>query len=110
MRSPGLRSVRLAGMAGTDPADEITALTSTLDSIEAVLDPGEMQREAADLREQAADPELWADQDRAQKVHRRLSYLEAELARLANLRRRLGDTQLWFELAESEDDAATRDE
>ena len=97
-------------MAGTDPADEIAALTSKLDSIEAVLDPGEMQREAADLREQAADPELWADQDRAQKVHRRLSYLEAELARLANLRRRLGDTQVLFELAERENDEPTKQE
>jgi len=29
-------------MASTDPADEIAALTSTLDSIEAVLDPDEM--------------------------------------------------------------------
>ena len=48
-------------MAGTDPADEIAALTSKLDSIEAVLDPGEMQREAADLREQSADPGLWTD-------------------------------------------------
>ncbi|HMH37100.1 MAG TPA: peptide chain release factor 2, partial [Streptosporangiaceae bacterium] len=66
-------------MAGTDPADEIAALTSTLDSIEAVLDPGEMQREAADLRLQSVDPELWADQDRGQKVTRRLSYLDAEL-------------------------------
>src|SRR4249919_2596428 len=100
MRTPGLRSVRLAGMAGTDPADEIATLTSTLDSIEAVLDPGEMQREAADLREQASDPELWADQDRAQKVTRRLSYLEAELTRLAGLRRRLVDTQVLFDLAE----------
>ena len=108
MRTPLRRSVRLAGMAGTDPADEISALTSTLDSIEAVLDPGEMQREAADLREQAADPELWADQDRAQKVTRRLSYLEAELARLASLRRRLDDTQVLFELAESENDEPTR--
>jgi peptide chain release factor 2 len=97
-------------MAGTDPADEIAALTSTLDSIEAVLDPGEMQREAADLREQAADPGLWADQDRAQKVTRRLSYLEAELARLTGLRQRLGDTQVLFDLAESEDDQPTRDE
>jgi peptide chain release factor 2 len=104
------RSVRLADMAGTDPADQIAALTSKLDSIEAVLDPGEMQREAADLREQAADPGLWADQDRAQKVTRRLSYLEAELARLAGLRRRLGDTQVLFDLAESEDDEPTRDE
>ena len=97
-------------MAGTDPADEIAALTSTLDSIEAVLDPGEMQREAADLRVQAADPELWADQDRAQKVTRRLSYLEAELARLASLRQRLGDTQVLFDLAESENDEPTKAE
>jgi peptide chain release factor 2 len=97
-------------MAGTDPADEIAALTSTLDSIEAVLDPGEMHREAADLREQAADPGLWADQDRAQKVHRRLSYLEAELARLASLRQRLADTKVLFDLAESENDEPTRDE
>jgi peptide chain release factor 2 len=97
-------------MAGTDPADQITALTSTLDSIEAVLDPGEMQREAADLREQAADPELWADQDRAQKVHRRLSYLEAELTRLVGLRQRLSDTQVLFELAEGENDEPTKQE
>jgi peptide chain release factor 2 len=110
MRTPGLRSVRLAGMAGTDPADEIAALTSTLDSIEAVLDPGEMQREAADLRVQSVDPELWADQDRGQKVTRRLSYLEAELARLAGLRRRLGDTQVLFDLAESENDEPTKAE
>ena len=97
-------------MAGTDPADEITALTSTLDSIEAVLDPGEMQREAADLREQSADPDLWADQDRAQKVGRRLSYLDAELARLASLRQRLSDTEVLFDLAERENDEPTKQE
>ena len=69
-----------------------------------------MQTEADGLREQAADPGLWADQERAQKVHRRLSYLEAELARLADLRQRLDDTQILFELAEGEDDQPTRDE
>ena len=97
-------------MAGTDPADEIAALTSTLDSIEAVLDPGEMQKEAADLRLQAADPELWTDPDRGQKVTRRLSYLEAELARLASLRQRLADTQVLFDLAERENDEPTKQE
>ncbi len=110
MRNPGLRSVRLAGMAGIDPADEIAALTSTLDSIEAVLDPGEMQREAVDLREQSADPELWANPDRAQKVGRRLSYLDAELNRLTGLRQRLGDTQVLFDLAERENDEPTKQE
>ncbi len=97
-------------MAGTDPGDEIAALTSTLDSIEAVLDPGEMHREAADLREQAADPGLWADQDRGQKVTRRLSYLAAELARLAALHQRLADTKVLFDLAESYNDEPTRGE
>jgi peptide chain release factor 2 len=97
-------------MAGIDPRDEIAALASTLDSVEAVLDPGAMQKEAEGLREQAVDPELWADQDRAQKVTRRLSYLEAELARLAGLRQRLEDTRVLFDLAESEDDAPTREE
>ena len=97
-------------MAGTDPDDLIAALTSKLDSIEAVLDPGAMQKEAEGLREQAADPDLWTDQDRAQKVTRRLSYLEAELNRLAGLRQRLADTAVLFELAEEQDDQPTRDE
>ncbi len=97
-------------MAGLDPAEEIAALTSTLASIEAVLDPAAMQTEVETLREQAADPELWTDQDRAQKVHRRLSYLEAELNRLADLHRRLGDTQVLFGMAEEYSDESTRQE
>ena len=97
-------------MAGLDPADEIAALKSTLASIEAVLDPAAMRTEAEGLREQAADPDLWADPDRAQKVMRRQSYLEAELTRLANLHQRLDDTQVLFDLAEEQDDAPTRDE
>ena len=97
-------------MAGTDPADEIAALTSTLDSIEAVLDPGAMQTEADGLREQSVDPELWADPERGQKVSRRLSYLDAELTRLTDLRQRLDDTKVLFELAEEGDDQPTREE
>jgi peptide chain release factor 2 len=97
-------------MPGTDPADEIAALKSKLASIAAVLDPGAMETEAADLREQAADPGLWGDQERAQKVTRRLSYLESELARLTGLQQRLTDTQVLFDLAESENDPPTRNE
>jgi peptide chain release factor 2 len=95
-------------MAGTDPADEIAALKSTLASVEAVLDPSAMETEAAGLREQAADPSLWADQDRAQQVTRRLSYLESELNRLAGLGSRLEDAQVMFELLEEENDEQAR--
>jgi peptide chain release factor 2 len=97
-------------MAGTDPADEIAGLTSKLASIEAVLDPDAMRTEADSLREQSVDPGLWEDQERGQKVTRRLSYLEAELARLSGLAQRLADTQVLFDLADSENDEPTREE
>ncbi|HEY5985553.1 MAG TPA: peptide chain release factor 2 [Streptosporangiaceae bacterium] len=97
-------------MAGTDPAAEISELSSKLNNLEPVLDPGSMRREVDVLREHAADPGLWEDQERAQAVTRRLSYLEGELARLDQLHRRLEDTRVMFELADSEDDEPTRDE
>jgi peptide chain release factor 2 len=97
-------------MAATDPTDEISELSSKLDTIEAVLDPDAMRTEAVDLREQAADPALWEDQTRAQQVTRRLSYLEGELSRLENLRQRLDDTRVLFELADDEHDQSARDE
>jgi peptide chain release factor 2 len=97
-------------MAATDPADEISELSSKLDTIEAVLDPEAMRTEAADLREQSADPSLWEDQARAQQVTRRLSYLEGELSRLDSLRQRLSDAQTMFELADEETDPSARED
>jgi peptide chain release factor 2 len=95
-------------MAATDPSDEISELSSKLATISAVVDPDGMRDELEGLRDQAADPGLWDDQERAQAVTRRLSYLEAELARLEDLGQRLDDTRVMFELAESEDDEPTR--
>jgi peptide chain release factor 2 len=97
-------------MAVTDPAAEISELSSKLGNVEAVLNPEAMAGEAEGLREQAADPNLWGDQERAQAVTRRLSYLEGEMSRLGRLQRRLDDTQVMFELAESENDQPTREE
>jgi peptide chain release factor 2 len=97
-------------MAATDPTDEISELSSKLDTIEAVVDPEAMRTEAVDLREQAADPSLWEDQSHAQEVTRRLSYLEGELGRLESMRQRLADIRVLFELADDEHDQDTRDE
>jgi peptide chain release factor 2 len=97
-------------MAATDPADEISELSSKLDTIEAVVDPEAMRTEVTDLREQAADPSLWEDQARAQEVTRRLSFVEGELGRLGSLRQRLDDTRVLFQLADDEHDDDTRDE
>src|SRR5690349_24212691 len=96
--------------AVTDPAEEIKDLSSKLAGVEVVLDLDSMRREADRLRETASSPNLWEDQENAQAVTRRLAYLEGEISRVEALRRRLDDTQVMFELADSENDEPTRDE
>ena len=91
-----------------DPAGEISELKAKLASVEAVLEPDTMRKEADGLRVRAGDPGLWADPEQAQAITRRLSYLEGEIARLESLHRRLDDTSVMFELAEGEDDEPTR--
>jgi peptide chain release factor 2 len=93
-----------------DYPNEIAEITGTLATIEAVLDPEGMRKEADELRDRSADPALWEDQENAQAVTRRLSYLDAELARLETLHSRLGDLSVMFELAESENDEPTLQE
>jgi peptide chain release factor 2 len=93
-----------------DHATELSELRSRLAGVEAVLNPEAMRKEAGSLRDRAADPKLWDNQDEAQAVTRRLSYLEGELGRLDSLHRRLDDTAVMFELADSEDDQPTREE
>ena len=90
-----------------DHGSEIAELTGKLATIEAVLDLDGMRKEAEDLRERSADPGLWEDQENAQAVTRRLSYLDAELSRLETLHSRLDDLAVMFELAESENDEPT---
>src|ERR1700685_2836684 len=94
----------------SDAAGEISELVSKLNSVEAVLNPDAMRKEADGLRERSADPELWSAQDQAQAVTRRLPYLEGERNRLAAVRQLLDDVAIMFELAESENDEPTREE
>jgi len=90
-----------------DINDQLKRLDVTLANIEAVLDVPAMRTELADLNDQAASPDLWDDQERAQKVTSRLSFVQGELNRVESLRRRLDDVQLMFQMAEEEGDAET---
>jgi peptide chain release factor 2 len=94
-------------VAPIDLSERLRGLDQTLSSIEAVLDLDRMRRQLVDLNEQAAAPDLWDDQERAQQVTSRLSHVQADLSRVESLRRRLDDLGVLFELAEGEDDAAT---
>ncbi len=98
------------GVAAIDPSEELKSVESTMESIEAVLDLGKMRADIAALNETAAAPDLWDNPENAQKVTSRLSFLQGELRKVEDLRRRIDDVQVLFELAEAEDDADTRAE
>jgi peptide chain release factor 2 len=86
---------------------QLDELDTTLKSIEAVLDVDRLRRDVADLEQQAAAPDLWDDVERAQVLTSKLSYLQGDLRRVEELRRRLDDAGLLHEMAEEENDAGT---
>ncbi len=94
-------------MAAIDPAEALKDLDSTLSSVEAVVDLPRLRSELADLERQAAAPDLWDDQERAQQVTSRLSGVQNEISKVEGLRRRLDDLNVLFELGQAEDDAET---
>jgi peptide chain release factor 2 len=93
-----------------DVSEELKSLSSTMESIEAVMDLDRMRADIASLEERAAAPDLWDDVDSAQQVTSKLSYLQGQLRKVQELRSRIDDLGVLFELAESEDDADTRGE
>ena len=97
-------------MAVVDVSEALKSLSSTMESIEAVLDLDKMRADLAVLEEQAADPALWNDQDKAQSVNTRLSYLQGQLRKFEELHARIDDLEVLFELADAEDDADTQAE
>ena len=88
----------------TDPAEEIKRLDATLVSVEAFVDLDRLRAELADLRTQAEAPDLWNDQENAQRLMSRISAVESELHRAEALRRRIDDVAVLLDLATSETD------
>ena len=97
-------------MAVVDVSETLKSLASTMESIEAVLDLDRLRSEVAELEQQAAEPKLWDDPERAQQVTSKLSLLQGQVRKTEELRSRIDDLAVLFELAESEDDAETRRE
>ncbi|MFF9015281.1 peptide chain release factor 2 [Streptomyces sp. NPDC014870] len=97
-------------MAVVDVSEELKSLSSTMGSIEAVLDLEKLRADIAVLEEQAAAPSLWDDPEAAQKITSKLSHLQAEVRKAEALRARIDDVGVLFELAEEMDDPDTRAE
>ncbi|MDQ0601325.1 peptide chain release factor 2 [Streptomyces canus] len=94
-------------MAVVDVSEELKSLSSTMESIEAVLDLDKLRADIAVLEEQAAAPSLWDNPDEAQKITSKLSHLQAEVRKAEALRGRIDDLSVLFEMAEEEDDPDT---
>jgi peptide chain release factor 2 len=94
-------------VTAADLLADLYVLDRTMKSIEAVLDPDAKRAEIATLQEEAAAPDLWNDQDNAQRVTSKLSRLQAEVDRLTALRGRIDDIAVLVELAEEESDPGT---
>src|SRR5271168_5548766 len=96
---------------GVDPdrQADIAALDSTLTTVERVLDVEGLRSRIEKLEHEAADPNLWDDQARAQRVTSELSHTQGELRRVEELRQRLDDLPVLYELAEEENAAAAAD-
>jgi peptide chain release factor 2 len=90
-----------------DLAEELKNLKSTMASIEAVVDLDALRAEIKRLGDEAAAPDLWDDQAKAQQVTSRLSNVQGELSRVETLRRRLDDLETLYELGVGENDADT---
>ncbi|RVW05323.1 peptide chain release factor 2 [Rhodococcus xishaensis] len=92
-----------------DVSSDLAELDTTLTTVEKVLDVEELRRRIDELEHQASDPELWNDQEHAQKVTSQLSHAQAELRRVEELRSRLEDMTVLYELAEEEGPEAIAD-
>jgi len=88
-----------------DVAADLNDLSDTLGNVEAVMDLPSLRSQITELEEQAARPDLWDDPESAQKVTSQLSHKQSELRRVEELRQRLDDLSVLYELAEEEDAA-----
>ncbi|AIH98445.1 hypothetical protein IU21_02800 [Mycobacterium tuberculosis] len=91
-----------------DRQADIAALDCTLTTVERVLDVEGLRSRIEKLEHEASDPHLWDDQTRAQRVTSELSHTQGELRRVEELRRRLDDLPVLYELAAEEAGAAAR--
>ncbi|MGH3439016.1 MAG: PCRF domain-containing protein, partial [Sciscionella sp.] len=89
-----------------DVSADLKDLSTTLSSVEAVMDVEQLRAQVAELEEQSARPDLWDDQEHAQKVNTQLAYKQGDLRRVTDLRQRLDDLSVLYELADEEDDPA----
>ncbi|MEY2676556.1 MAG: hypothetical protein RL510_576 [Actinomycetota bacterium] len=97
-------------MADIDLSQEIRELRTTFASIREVVNPTEVTKEVERLKALAADPNLWDDSAKAQKITSELSRAQAQLTKLESVSARLDDLEVLIELANDAGDSGVQSE
>ncbi|MCL9666642.1 peptide chain release factor 2 [Curtobacterium albidum] len=92
-------------MVELDFTEQLSALRETFGNIRSVVDVDRLQREIAELSEQAGAQDLWDDVEHAQQVTSALSHRQAELRKITDTEQRIDDLEVLVEMANEADDA-----
>jgi peptide chain release factor 2 len=85
-------------LVAVDFDQEIQNLRTTMDSVRQVTDLAALEARITDLEQQAAAPDLWDDQDKAQVVTSELSRAKAEHDRVVGMDSRIDDLEVLVEM------------
>ena len=99
----------ISSLVDLDRQSDLTALDTTLTTVERVLDIEGLRGKIEKLEHDASDPKLWDDQANAQRVTSELSHTQSELRRVEGLRSRLDDLPVLYEMAAEEQGAGAED-
>ena len=102
----GSTASRTLSTVNPDVAADLKEMSNTLEGIEGVMDLDALRAKVEELEAEAARPDLWDDLEYAQKVNSQLVYRQAELRKVTDLRQRLDDLRVLYELSEDEDDSS----
>ena len=97
-------------MAEIDLSPQIRELRSTFSDILHVVDVEKLKLEIEQLKAAAEAPNLWDDPAKAQKTTSALSHRQSLATKLESTAVRLDDLEVLVEMANSEDDDATKTE
>ena len=91
-------------MSEMEPAELLRDLSERLEQVSSVLNPAKLEAEVSELEQQAAEPGLWDDQEKAQKITSSLSHKKLTLSRLRDLASGVDDARVLLELSSQEAD------
>lgn len=91
-------------MLDLELSHRISEVRATYDDISSVMDLPKLDREIAELEQQAVAPNLWDDPEEAQRITSGLSHRQAQVKKLRAVAARLDDLEVLIELAHEADD------